>query len=216
MKARWSLPLFFLMPAACGSSPPIGDNSYVPVSDGPSQDSDRKPTQQTPTPTPTSGRPDSGVVDAATKGDPPPGDAGSGGAGACSPGGKVVYAFSNGDRWSYSTTDAPPSGFGKRGPVFRLADPDQGGTTTVYLLHSSQADDYLVSANRTEGSGLGYVVSATLGPAYSAQPSGSVRLHRFVKPSPLRHYASVSSSGAPSGFDMESDQTTATGFVCPP
>jgi hypothetical protein len=127
--------------------------------------------------------------------------------------GATVFAFSNGDRWQYSTVDELPSGWTRRGAVFKLAKP---GTTRkthdLYLLYSAQADDFLVTTTKTEGSALGYTLKTTLGRAYEDDDAGATKLFRFVKPTPnLRHYVTTNVSTAPSGFTTEGPIS----FVCP-
>jgi hypothetical protein len=200
---------------ACSGAPDASDGNAVkadagskargaPKSDdkgAPSDDDGDEDDGQPPLPPPTPK--DAGAKDADAATTPPACEAGA-----------TVYAFSNGDRWQYSTTDQTPSGWTRRGPVFRLAkDGTTQPTHELYLLYSAQADDYLVTSNKTEGATLGYALRTTLGRAYDAGDGGGTRLWRFVKPSPLRHYVTTNVSTGPAGFTKE-PESTPTGFVC--
>jgi hypothetical protein len=128
--------------------------------------------------------------------------------------GPTIYAFSNGDKWTYSTTDKAPSGFTARGKAFRLANPKSTKSKRdLYLLYSAQADDFIVSTMSNEGADLGYTLREKLGAIWSGSETLTAGLLRFVKPDPLRHYASVDAATRPSGFSPEN--ATPLGFACP-
>jgi hypothetical protein len=217
MQRRWVIAM--LVTVACSSAPPSGgesnampetrgdrrapagdENGAADTADGRQGEGDRLE--------PSPSAPDGG----ADAGSPPPSSDAAAPAPTCEAG-ATVFAFSNGDRWQYSTVDQAPSGWTARGAVFKLAKP---GTTRkthdLYLLYSAQADDFLVTTTKTEGAALGYTLKTTLGRAYEDDDAGATKLFRFVKPTPnLRHFVTTNESTAPSGFTTEGPIS----FVCP-
>jgi hypothetical protein len=213
MKRWWMLGLLAIV--GCSSAPAADTGDEADVQARPPPTKDDSPLEQEPASgPPASTEPE--IIDA---------DAGAPKADAATPdaateipcaAGATVYAFSNGDRWMYSRTDVTPSGWSRRGAVFRLAKEGAlEATHELHLLYSAQADDYLVTSIKNEGASLGYVWKTTLGRAYTHKDAGSTRLHRFVKPNPsLRHYVTTDVSTGPASFSIESEGAP-TGFVCP-